>query len=96
LDRRYGFSGIKFDTPLSSFNDLQFIRNKDGEAVYRKKIERKTVEEATIRTIDYYFYKGKLGAIQVHAENTAQNEAAWMELLKTAYQVEPSAVVSDG
>jgi hypothetical protein len=95
LDKRHGFLGVKLDTPLASFKDLQLVRNKDGEVVYRRKIEQKNVGEATLKTVEYYFYKGKLGAIQVHAENTSQNEAAWMELLKTAYQVEPSAVISD-
>ncbi|WP_324678082.1 hypothetical protein [Hymenobacter sp. GOD-10R] len=95
LDKRHGFLGIPFDTPLTSFKELHLVRTQEQEQVYRKKAERKAVGEATIKYVDYYFYKGKLSAVQVHAVNDLKNKAAWMELLKTAYQVAPSTVLNN-
>lgn len=77
LDDQYGFRGVKFETPLNSFNGLTEVR----EDCYKLKNENLKFGKYELNEVVYRFYKGLLSNIilKVDANN---NLGVQLELIK--------------
>jgi hypothetical protein len=65
LDEKNGFRDVRLLTPLTEFNDLEFVELKNGMACFKRRNEDLVVGDATVGTIRYCFYKGRLGSISL-------------------------------
>jgi hypothetical protein len=65
LDEKNGFREVRFLTPLTEFNDLEFVELKNGMGCFKRPKEDLVVGDATVGTIRYCFYKGRLGSVSL-------------------------------
>jgi hypothetical protein len=65
LDAKNGFRDVRLLTPLSEFHDLEFVELKNGMGCFKRRTEDLIVGEATVGSIRYCFYKGRLGSVSV-------------------------------
>jgi hypothetical protein len=65
LDEKNGFRDVRLLTPLSEFPDLQFVELKNGMGCFKRPKENLTVGEATVGSIRYCFYKGRLASVSL-------------------------------
>lgn len=65
LDEKNGFRDMRFLTPLTEFEDLEFVELKNGMGCFKRRKEDLVVGEATVGSIRYCFYKGRLASISV-------------------------------
>lgn len=84
LDKRYGFRGLRFETPLSQVKGLKFVANRGSKAVYTKINENKTLGNAHLRQVLYCFYKGQLSDILFSATGSTNADEV-LKVLTQAY-----------
>lgn len=84
LDKRYGFRGLRFETPLSQMKGLKFVANRGGKAVYTKLNENKTLGNAQLKQVLYCFYKGQLSDILFSAIGSSNADEV-LKVLTQAY-----------
>jgi len=65
LDAKNGFRGVQLLSPLTQFDDLEFVELKNGMACFKRQNEDLTVADTTVGSIRYCFYKGRLGSISL-------------------------------
>lgn len=65
LDEKNGFRDVRFLTPLTQFDDLEFVELKNGMGCFKRRHEDLTVRGTTVGSIRYCFYKGRLGSISL-------------------------------
>jgi hypothetical protein len=65
LDERNGFRDVHFLTPLTQFDDLEFVELKNGMGCFKRRHENLAVGDTTVGSIRYCFYKGRLGSISL-------------------------------
>jgi hypothetical protein len=65
LDEKNGFRDVRLLTPLTEFNDLEFVELKNGMGCFKRPKEDLVVGDATVGSIRYCFYKGRLGSVSL-------------------------------
>lgn len=65
LDEKSGFRDVELLASLTEFDDLEFVELKNGMACFKRRNEDLIVGEATVGSIRYCFYKGRLGSISL-------------------------------
>lgn len=65
LDEKNGFRDVHLLTPLTQFDDLEFVELKNGMGCFKRRKENLVVGETTVGSIRYCFYKGRLGSISL-------------------------------
>ena len=79
LDEKYGFRDIKLETPKSSFENLEEVK----EGWYKSASENLVVDgNITLKEVQYYFYKDHLAIIKIDIGDGAY---LFRNLLETAY-----------
>ncbi|TGE03328.1 hypothetical protein [Hymenobacter fodinae] len=84
LDKRYGFRGLRFETPLAQVKGLKFVANRGNKAVYTKISENKTLGNAHLKQVLYCFYKGQLSDILFSATGSTNADEV-LKVLTQAY-----------
>ncbi|SET98177.1 hypothetical protein [Hymenobacter actinosclerus] len=84
LDKRYGFRGLRFETPLAQVKGLKFVTNRGGKAVYQKISENKVLGNAQLKQVLYCFYKGQLSDV-LFSSTGSTNADEVLKVLTQAY-----------
>ncbi|SET33711.1 hypothetical protein [Hymenobacter actinosclerus] len=84
LDKRYGFRGLRFETPLAQVKGLKFVANRGGKAVYTKLNENKVLGNAHLKQVFYCFYRGQLSDILFSAAGSSNADEV-LKVLTQAY-----------
>lgn len=83
LDDEFGFRAVRFEEPLSSFEDLEFVRDQKGLACYRKREEELELGHATVGYIHYCFYGDRLASVTVWGSGADTANYLLQELRRT-------------
>lgn len=75
LDYRNGFRGVKFGTPLSSFQGLELIRDTGATKIYRKANDDLRIGEAQLEQIRYHFVDDKLMGVSLFTKDESDGQA---------------------
>jgi hypothetical protein len=75
LDYRNGFRGVKFGTPVSSFQGLELIRDSGATKIYRKANDDLKIGEAQLEQIRYHFVDDKFMGVSLFTKEESDGEA---------------------
>jgi hypothetical protein len=75
LDYRNGFRGVKFGTPVSSFQGLELIRDTGAAKFYRKTNDDLKIGEAQLEQIRYHFVDDKFMGVSLFTKDESDGEA---------------------
>jgi hypothetical protein len=70
LDDEYGFRSASFEEPISSFADLEFVRDRKGLACYQRADENLDVGSARLAYIHYCFFEDRLASVALWGTGT--------------------------
>jgi hypothetical protein len=84
LDYRNGFRGVKFGTPVSSFQGLELIRDTGASKIYRKTIDDLKIGEAQLEQIQYHFVDDKFMGVSLFTKDESDGKA-FLAILELAY-----------
>lgn len=86
MDKRYGFRGLRFETPVAQVKGLKLVGSRDGISIYEKIAENKILGNARLKAIQYCFYKGQLANIYITATGST-NAQEVVKVLMEAYGI---------
>jgi hypothetical protein len=75
LDYRDGFRGVKFGTPLSSFQGLELIRDMRATKIYKKANDELKIGEAQLEHLRYHFVDDKFIGVSLFTKEESDGEA---------------------
>jgi hypothetical protein len=75
LDYRNGFRGVKFGTPVSSFQGLELIRDTGATKIYRKTNDDLKIGEAQLEQIRYHFADDKFMGVSLFTKDESDGQA---------------------
>jgi hypothetical protein len=75
LDYRNGFRGVKFGTPLSSFQGLELIRDTSATKTYKKANDDLKIGEVQLEQIRYHFVDDKFMGVSLFTKEESDGEA---------------------
>jgi hypothetical protein len=85
LDDKYGFREAKFETPLSSFNNLKKVNEEPtGLISYNSTNENLNLGNYILDEIRYVFYKEQLAAVAIVTKGES-NSRGVLKILQVAY-----------
>jgi hypothetical protein len=84
LDYRNGFRGVKFGTPLSSFQGLELIQDTGATKIYRKTNDNLKIGEAQLEQIRYHFVDDKFMGVSLFSKDESDGQAL-LVVLELAY-----------
>ncbi|KAA9333410.1 hypothetical protein F0P96_10600 [Hymenobacter busanensis] len=84
IDKRYGFRGLRFETPFQQIKGLQYTGSSGPHKLYRKVPENKTLGNCKLDAVLYAFYKGRLASILVTTSGD-DNSVELIRMLTLAY-----------
>jgi hypothetical protein len=74
LDFRNGLRGVKFGTPVSSFQGLELIRDTGATKIYRKSNDDLKIGEAQLEQIRYHFVEDKFMGVSLFTKEESDGE----------------------
>jgi hypothetical protein len=84
LDYKNGFLDIKFGTPVESLQGMNLVDDLGELKIYKKANEIQHLGQATVQSISYEFFGGKLMSIDLSVTGK-RNSDALLQLLQAAY-----------